>query len=116
MDTRTYTEHTSGSPAAGYSVVFVREERGGNDMPEAPLAWDSWDKDRLQRIEVKYGSEVVRTYDLGYDVRSYSDDGKSWETTTLTSVAISGDTTNAPTVTFSYVDKANRATCGTGCQ
>ena len=116
LDTIVYTLHTSESPAAGYSVVFVRESRSGDDVPTSQDDWDNWDTERLDYIEVKHGSTVVRTYDLEYDVRSYSDDGESWETTVLTDLEVSGGSTNAPTITFTYTDKSNRANCGSGCQ
>jgi hypothetical protein len=116
LDTITYTSHTSGNPAPGYSVSFVRESRGGNEVPLSPTDWDNWDTFRLDRIEVKHGANVVRTYDLGYEVRPYTDDNVSWQTTVLTSLAISGDVDSLPTMTFSYVDQDNRANCGTGCQ
>ncbi|MEW6402320.1 MAG: RHS repeat-associated core domain-containing protein [Chloroflexota bacterium] len=112
LDAISYTSHTSGTPAAGYSVVFVRESRAGSEVPSPQNDWDNWDTYRLDRIEVKYGAAVVRTYDLSYTVRAYSDGGLSWQTTVLSSVAISGGGTNAPTVTFSYVDKDNRAPNG----
>jgi RHS repeat-associated protein/uncharacterized repeat protein (TIGR01451 family) len=122
-DTISYTSHTSGTPASGYSVLFTRESRAGNDVPAAPADWDNWDTYRLDRIDVKYGTAIIRTYDLGYVVRSYTDDGKTWQTTVLDSVAVSGSTTatpvvttSAPTITFSYVDQNNRANCGAGCQ
>ncbi len=116
LDTFTYTNHASGTPAPGYSVVFIRESRSGTDMPSTTYDADNWDDSRLDRIEVRYGANVVRTYDLSYNIRSYSDDGKSWQTTVLSSVAVSGGTTNAPTTTFTYTDFDNRANCGTGCQ
>jgi RHS repeat-associated protein len=116
IDTITYTSHMSGNPNPGYSVLFVRESRGGNEVPQSPNDWDDWDGYRLDRIEVKYGQSVVRTYDLGYEVRNYNDDDKSWQTTVLTSVNTSGDGTNAPAINFNYTDKENRANCGTGCQ
>ena len=113
-----YTSHTTNS-AAAYSVVFIRESRGTNDVPAVQTDWDNWDTERLDRIEVTYGGNVVRTYDLGYQIRSYADGGASWQTTTLTSLATSGSTTLtpvvntiAPTVTFTYVDKDNRAAYG----
>jgi hypothetical protein len=115
-DTISYTEHTSGTPGNGYSVKFVLETRGGVDVTTTPTDWDNWDASRLNRIDVKYGTTVVRSYDLTYSIRSYTDDGKSWDTTTLTSVAITGGSTNAPTITFDYIDQSNRANCGTGCQ
>jgi len=116
LDTITYTGHTSGNPAPGYSVSFVRESRGGSEVPASPNDWDNWDTYRLDRIEVKHGANVVRTYDLGYDVRAYADDGVSWQTTVLSSLAILGGSDSLPTMTFGYVDKDNRANCGTGCQ
>jgi RHS repeat-associated protein/uncharacterized repeat protein (TIGR01451 family) len=116
IDTISYAAHTSGTPAAGYSVVFVREDRAGSDMPATPTEWDNWDTKRLDRIDVKYGTTVVRAYDLGYTVRPYTDDGKTWQTTTLTSLATSGSGTSVPTTTFGYVDQNNRANCGAGCQ
>jgi len=122
IDTIAYTSHTSGTPSAGYSVVFVRDSRGTNDVPTSPTAWDDWDTYRLDRIEVYYGTAVVRTYDLGYTIRSYNDGPfgvTNWQTTTLTSIATSGSTTltpivntSAPTVAFTYVDKDNRAANG----
>ena len=121
IDTITYTAHTSGNPAPGYSVVFVHESRGTNDVPTAPTDWDDWDTYRLNHVDVKYGTTIVRTYALGYTIRSYSDGGASWQTTTLTSLATSGSTTvapivntAAPTVTFTYVDLNNRADDGSG--
>ncbi|HKY54605.1 MAG TPA: SpvB/TcaC N-terminal domain-containing protein, partial [Anaerolineales bacterium] len=110
-----YTEHTSGTPGYGYVVAFILESRGTSDLPSSYAEWDNWDNQRLDKIEIRYGA-TVRTYDLGYNVRSYSDDGKSWQTTTLTSVAVSGGGTSAPTTTFGYIDQPNRANCGAGCQ
>ena len=115
-DTISYTSHTSGTPAAGYSVVFVRENRAGNEVPPWHYDWDNYDNYRLDRIEVKYGAAVVRTYDLAYSTRSYTDDGVSWQTTVLDSVTISGGGVTAPAITFTYADKDNRANCGGGCQ
>jgi RHS repeat-associated protein len=114
LDTISYTSHTSGTPAAGYSVVFARESRGTGEVPTSPAEWDNWDTERLDRIDIKYGAVVVRSYDLTYQVGPYGDGGENWHTTILTSVAISGGGTAAPTVTFSYVDKDNRAPNGTG--
>ncbi len=116
VDTITYTSHTSGSPAPGYSVVFVRELRMAPDLPPLAGPGDNGDAYRLDHIDVKYGANVVRTYDLGYNLRSYSDDGKEWVALTLTSLSISGGGTSLPTMSFTYVDKDNRANCGTGCQ
>ncbi|NOT05220.1 MAG: DUF11 domain-containing protein [Anaerolineales bacterium] len=111
VDTIAYTSHTSGNLTAGYSVVFVRESRGTSDVPPVQSAWDNWDTYRLDRIDVKYGTNVVRTYDLNYTIRSYTDGSPlvGWQTTTLTSLAVTGGTTVAPTVTFNYADKDNRA-------
>lgn len=116
LDTITYTSHTSGTPTAGYSVVFVRESRAGSDVPATPTDWDNWDTERLDRIDVKYGATVVRAYDLSYTTNSYTDDTKSWQTTVLNSVAVSGGGVSAPTITLTYSDKDNRANCGAGCQ
>lgn len=116
LDTITYTSHTSGTPTAGYSVVFMRESRAGSDVPATPTDWDNWDTERLDRIDVKYGANVVRAYDLGYTTNSYTDDTKSWQTTVLSSVAVSGGGVSAPTITLTYSDKDNRANCGAGCQ
>ncbi len=121
LDTIKYTAYSTGASIdyskQGYSVVFARESRsGGQELPGNNEDWDNWEDDRLDRIEVKYGEAVVRTYDLGYEVRSYSDDGTTWKTTVLTSMGIIGaGGTAGPTITFSYVDKNNRANCGTGC-
>ncbi len=112
VNTISYTSHTSGSPAAGYSVAFVLENRGTNDVPVYSTEWDDWDTSRLDRIDVKYGSTVVRTYDLSYQVRSYSDGGANWQTTVLTSMTVSGLGTTDPPVTFTYADKDNRAANG----
>lgn len=123
LDIIKYTAYDTGTSIdyskQGYSVVFIREERSGtvNDVPASPTDWDNWDTKRLDRVEVKYGTTEVRKYDLSYQVSSYSDGGASWQTTKLTSVAVSGSTaiaplTNAPTVTFTYEDKENRAPNG----
>ena len=110
LDTVTYTGHTSGTPAEGYSVVFVRESRP-NDVP-APgtlKAWDNWDTYRLDRIDVKYGATVVRTYDLSYALQSY--------VTVLTSVVVSSTLnggTTAPTASFTYANYSNNSTGGIG--
>jgi hypothetical protein len=104
LDTITYTAHSSGNPAPGYSVVFVRESRNGNDVPSFPDEMDNWDTYRLDRIEVKYGANIVRTYDLNYEVRSYYPNGALRQTTVLSSMAVSGGTTSAPVTTFSYID------------
>ena len=116
LSTINYTHHTSGSPTAGYSVTFILENRGTDDVPATPTAWDNWDTRRLDRIDVKYGSTVVRSYNLGYTIQSYTDAGVTWKITTLTSLAVSGPnpedpttTTSAPTVTFTYEDMDNRA-------
>jgi hypothetical protein len=111
-----YTRHTSSALPGGYSVNFVLESRGTNDVPTTYTDWDNWDTYQLDRIEVKYGSTLVRTYDLTYNARSYTDDGKNWQTNTLTSVATSGGGVSAPTISFTYADKNNRANCGAGCQ
>ncbi|MCI0556328.1 MAG: hypothetical protein L0287_35755, partial [Anaerolineae bacterium] len=115
IDTIAYTSHTSGTPLPGYSVVFVRASRGGLDIPAPITEWDNWDTFLLDRIDVKHGTSTVRAYDLVHTVRPYTDDGKSWQTTTLTSLAISGGSTNAPTINFGYIDQPNRANCGVGC-
>ncbi len=112
LSTIAYTSHTSGTPAPGYSVVFVRESRGTNDVPATTTEYDDWDSYRLGRIDVKYGTTVVRKYDLNYQVVSYSDGGMSWQTTKLVSLATTGGTTAAPFVRFAYVDKDNRAANG----
>ena len=114
LDTISYTSHTSGTPAAGYSVVFVRVSRGSNEVPAPQNDWDNWDTYLLDRIDVKQSTTVKRSYDLNYTVRSYTDDDKTWQTTTLTSIAVTGGTTSAPTLTFDYTDKNNRA-ADTGC-
>ncbi len=116
VDTISYTSHSSGTPASGYSVVFVRESRAGSEVPTPQTDWDNWDTYRLDRIDIKYGATVVRAYDMSYAVNSYTDDGKTWQTTVLTSVAISGGGVSAPTISFTYTDKDNRANCGAGCQ
>lgn len=120
LDTVSYTGHTSGTPAAGYSVVFVRETRNGVEVPTPQYDWDNWDTYRLDKIQVKYGAAVVRTYDLNFGLRSYAEDGKTWDTTVLNSVAVTGTvnslTTIMPLVTFTYTDQDNRANCGWGCQ
>jgi RHS repeat-associated protein/uncharacterized repeat protein (TIGR01451 family) len=110
LDTVTYTGHASGTPAAGYSVVFVRESRP-NDVPAAATlkAWDNWDTYRLDRIDVKYGATVVRTYDLSYALQSY--------VIVLTSVVVSSTLnggTTAPTATFTYTNYNNNSTGGIG--
>jgi RHS repeat-associated protein/uncharacterized repeat protein (TIGR01451 family) len=114
IDTISYTSHTSGSPTAGYSAVFVREDRAGTEIPATPTDWDNWDTKRLDRVDVKYLTGIIRTYDLSYQVGSYLDGGVSWQTTKLTSVSVSGGGTTAPTVTFTYIDKDNRAANGSG--
>jgi uncharacterized repeat protein (TIGR01451 family) len=121
LDQIDYTSHLWQSIAPVYSVVFVRESREYPDyMEDVPgwdvrNEWDNWDSQRLDRIEVKYGSRIIRTYDLTHEVRNYSDDGKTWQTTTLKSVTMSGtaeagNTVTAPTIEFSYLDQNNRAT------
>jgi uncharacterized repeat protein (TIGR01451 family) len=111
INTINYSGHTSGSPTPSYSVVFIRDNRqefGGGG------AYNNWDDYRLDRIDVKYGSSVVRSYDLGYTLRYYSD-VKDYQTSTLTSITISGtllnplETITAPTISFTYVDKPNVA-------
>ncbi len=121
IDSIAYTEHTSGTPDNGYSVLFVRENRGTDEVPTTTTNWDNWDTKRLDRVEVKYGNTVVRKYDLSYVVGSYADGTPqvSWQTTKLTSVAVSGSVAltplaNAPTITFTYEDKENRAPNGSG--
>ncbi|HLF75833.1 MAG TPA: SpvB/TcaC N-terminal domain-containing protein, partial [Anaerolineales bacterium] len=112
IGTISYTSHPS-APAlsAGYSVEFVLVDRAGNDLPAWQTAWDNWDTKLLDRIDVKYGTTVLRKYDLGYQVISHTDGSPSvtWQTTILDSVAMSGGSTNAPTITFTYIEKDNRA-------
>ena len=107
-----YTSHPA-APAlsAGYSVEFVLVDRGGNDLPAWQTDWDNWDTKLLDRIDVKYGTTVVRRYDLNYQVISHTDGLPSvtWQTTVLASVAMSGGSTSAPTITFTYIEKNNRA-------
>ncbi|HKZ69614.1 MAG TPA: SpvB/TcaC N-terminal domain-containing protein, partial [Anaerolineales bacterium] len=107
LDTIAYTGHTSLTPAPAYSVVLVREDRpAGSEQQPSPLYdWNNWDTKRLDKIEVKYGSTVVRTYDLNLSVRTNA----TGDTTVLDSVAVSGGGTSAPTVTFTYTDFDNRA-------
>ena len=121
IETISYTGHTSGTPAAAYSVNFIRQDRTGSDTPLAPTDWDHWENKWLDRIEVRYAGNIVRTYDLSYQVDAYSDGSPAvnWSTTKLTSVAISGSTTvapivntSAPTITFTYLDQDNRAPNG----
>jgi RHS repeat-associated protein/uncharacterized repeat protein (TIGR01451 family) len=122
VDTISYTEYTADppfgssavSPAAHYSVTFIRESRAGNDVPAYPTEWDNYDTYRLDKIEIKNDATLVRTYDLDYQVRSYADGGVNWQTTVLTSVSVSGLGTSAPTATFAYADKDNRAANGSG--
>lgn len=113
VDTITYATHTSGLPAPGYSVAFIREQRGTFGLQ---IVGENIDSYQLDRIDVKYGSSIVRTYDLGYQTRSYSDDGVFYSALVLSTLAISGGSTNSPSITFGYTDKDNRANCGTGCQ
>ena len=110
LDTVSYTGHTSGTPAEGYSVVFVRESRP-NDVPAGGTlkAWDNWDTYRLDKIDVKYGATVVRTYDLSYTLQSY--------VTVLTSVTASSTLnggTTAPKAAFTYTNYNNNSTGGVG--
>jgi RHS repeat-associated protein len=111
-----YTIHPS-DPVADYAVTFSRESRAGNDVPATQNDWDNWDTERLNLIRVWYGANIVRTYDLSHNIVSHTDGNPSvtWQTTTLTSVAMSGSTTVAPivntsdpTTTFTYVKKDNR--------
>jgi RHS repeat-associated protein/uncharacterized repeat protein (TIGR01451 family) len=108
LESITYTAHSSGSPLPAYQVAFIRESRNGNDVPTVTFEATNWDDYRLDRIEVKYEGTVKRTYDLGYQIISH-DDGTTWQTTVLTSVAISGGGTTAPTVVFTYEEQDNRA-------
>ena len=105
LDTISYTGHTSGAPTPAYSVVFVRESRGGQDMPTSYNDWDNWDTFRLDKVEVKYGTTVVRTYDLSYTIQS--------TVTVLTSVAVSGGGVDAPTVNFTYTNYDNKSAAPT---
>lgn len=117
IDTITYTAHASGNPSPDYSVVFVPEYRNSLEIPSgAGYPGDNYDTYRLDRIEVKHGIDVVRTYDLGYDLRPYNDDGVTWYVLVLSSLTISGGTANLPVVSFTYADKDNRANCGANCQ
>lgn len=116
LDTISYTTHTSASPAPGYSVNFVREART-LDQPPTTGPGSNGDSYRLDRIDVKYGANVVRTYNLGYSLLLYGpDDMKTWYALALTSVDITGPGVSLPTTSFTYVDKDNRANCGAGCQ
>lgn len=113
VNTITYTTHTSGSPSSGYSVAFIREARGPIG---AGIVGENFDYYRLDRIEVKYGANIVRTYDLGYETLSYSDEGVLHNALVLSSLVVSGGGITAPTMTFTYTGKDNRANCGAGCQ
>jgi hypothetical protein len=99
----------------GYTVVFERESRGGVDLPSTPTDWDNWDSERLDRIDIYYDlSRIVREYRLDYEDRFYSDDGKTWQTTTLKAVTTSGMRDRytvdvAPSIMFTYSDYNNRA-------
>ena len=124
LRTITYTAHPSTNPSENldpaYSVVFERESRGSDDIPSTFYDWDNWDDSRLDRIDIKHGDAIVRTYDLSYDVRSVSDGGKSWKTTVLSGVTILGvdvptNRLSQPQMTFTYTDLDNRADCGTDC-
>ena len=113
IDTISYTSHPA-APAlsAGYHVEFELVSRGSDDVPTATTNWDNWDTKLLDRIDVKYGATtVVRSYDLNYQVISHSDGSPSatWQTTVLDSVATTGGGTTAPTISFTYIEKDNRA-------
>ena len=114
----TYTANTTGSLTPAYSVEFVRADRSG-EVPEPQYAWDNWDTQLLDKINIKYNGNTVRTYDLSYVLRPITDDGKTWNTTVLSSVAVSaGEEPNKvslPVINFTYSDKDNRSNCGTGC-
>jgi RHS repeat-associated protein/uncharacterized repeat protein (TIGR01451 family) len=111
IDKISYTSHPA-APAlsAGYNVEFELIDRGTSDVPTTHQDWDNWDTKLLDRIDVKYGTTtVVRSYDLNYQVISHTDASVTWQTTVLDSVATSGGSTTAPTVTFTYIKKDNRA-------
>ncbi len=105
LESITYTAHSTGNPAPAYQVAFMRESRNGIDVPVALYEAINWDEYRLDRIEVRYGANVMRTYDLSYSYISHNDGG----VTVLSAVAISGGNTNAPTTTFTYTNLDNRA-------
>lgn len=118
LDTVLYSGRTSGGPSPAYSVVFVPTPRTVENVIN-PQDFDDYDTDLLNRIDVKYGTSTVRSYVLGYGLM---DDGApqghsypSWDTTVLTSVAISGQSTALPTLSFTYELKKNRASCGSDC-
>ena len=120
LDLVTYTGHSSGSPAAAYSVEFVRETRpAGEEAGDVSPTydWDNWDTKRLDKIEVQQGalatSPVVRTYDLAYT--ALTNTGATWKTTVLSSVTVSGGGLTMPAVTFTYVDKQARGQCTGSC-
>ncbi|MEK7326766.1 MAG: hypothetical protein AAB217_16100, partial [Chloroflexota bacterium] len=77
-----YTSHTSGAPAPGYSIEFVLQAHNASDIPATPTHWDNWDSYQLDKINVKYGAAIVRTYDLTIGFQS--------GVTVLTSVIVSG--------------------------
>jgi RHS repeat-associated protein/uncharacterized repeat protein (TIGR01451 family) len=113
IETIIYTTHTSGTPASGYSVAFIREAR---DVVSSTIAGANFDNFRLDRIDVKYGATVMRTYDLGYQTLPYTDESITHNVLALTTIAVSGSGINAPTTTFGYTGFDNRANCGSGCQ
>ncbi len=120
LQTINYTAYSTGGVVdyskQGYSVSFITESRGTDDVPTTHNDWDNWETDRLDRIDIYHGTNIVRRYDLGYNTVSHTDGSPSttWKTLTLTSVAISGSRTitplaSLPTTTFTYTDKDNRA-------
>jgi len=84
------------SPSTRNEVVFVREDRPDVITSYLPTYADRLAR-RIQRIDVMHGGDVVRRYELGYDMML----GLS----RLTTVHLLGRdlTTDLPTLTLSYV-------------
>ncbi len=104
-----------------YSVEFVLGPREGvgDTSPLNFGIWDQWDTQLLDRIDVKYGSTVVRTYDFGYTAPGAPNANG---TLTLTEISVSGGGfsdgsvavpfTEATTIEFGYENLPNRAVSG----
>ncbi|MEK7327430.1 MAG: hypothetical protein AAB217_19470, partial [Chloroflexota bacterium] len=107
-------EYTFNGSTAAYSVAFVRESRGGQDVPSMNgfPAWANVDAWRLDKINVMYGAAVVRTYDLTHSTVSGTSGSYSYVTDVLTSVVTSSTLNNgatAPKVSFTYANQNNKS-------
>lgn len=102
-----------------YEVRFFRVTRPeGFDLPEtADLeAWDTWEVQYLDKVEVyaldSSGETLLRTYDLTLtEVQRQDSDGDQdqWDSLVLTEIVTTGGSLTAPKISFEYTNYDNRA-------